>query len=200
MEKFNILLFQWIHNGAGHRPMLDMLAVFCASFGPYVLGGMLVLLWFLSDVAHKTALIETTEAALLALIINQAIGLVYYHPRPFMEGLCAPLIPHVPETSFPSDHVSLLTAATGYLLLVGRRRISGGLLAVVTCLTAWSRVYAGLHFPLDVIGGLAAGIVSIWLVTRFKKQIYPLNQYMLQFYRRLAAILFVSSHFSGPAR
>ena len=33
----NVKIFQWIHSGAGTRPVMDGLAVFFAEGGPYLL-------------------------------------------------------------------------------------------------------------------------------------------------------------------
>ena len=40
----------------------------------------------------------------LGLLVNQLITVFYFHPRPYMMGLCKPLIPHASGTSFPSDN------------------------------------------------------------------------------------------------
>lgn len=200
MEKFNILFFQWIHSGAGHQPILDRAAVFCAVCGPYVLGVVLVLLWFFSNKAQKISLLEASEAGFIGLGINQMIGLFYFHPRPFMDGLCTSLISHIPETSFPSDHVSLLTAVSGYVLFFSRRRISGALLWGVTCLTAWARVYTGLHFPLDVLGAIVVGAIGIGIVRQLKTWFYPINERLFQIYDRLASGISLYFHPSHPAR
>jgi undecaprenyl-diphosphatase len=200
IEKLNILFFQWIHSGAGQQPILDKAAVFCAVCGPYVLGVVLVLLWFFSNMAQKISLLEATEAGFIGLGINQAIGLFYFHPRPFMEGLCTSLIPHIPETSFPSDHVSLLTAASGYVLFFSRRRISGALLWGITCLTAWARVYAGLHFPLDMLGAVAVGVIGIGIVRQLKTWSYPVNKRLFQTYDRLASGISLYFQSSNPDR
>jgi membrane-associated phospholipid phosphatase len=41
------------------------------------------------------------------LAINQAIGLVWQHPRPFMAGIGHAWISHATDSSFPSDHTTV---------------------------------------------------------------------------------------------
>ncbi len=58
---------------------------------------------------------------------------------------------------FPSGHVATITAvvATLWLYLSWPLRIVGALLIIAI---AWSRVYLGVHFPLDVVSGFAVGV------------------------------------------
>jgi hypothetical protein len=44
-------------------------------------------------------LIEATEAPIFGLLVNQLIGFFYFYSRPYMLGLCTPLIPHTSEGS-----------------------------------------------------------------------------------------------------
>ena len=159
----NVLIFQWIHAGAGTRPVMDGLAVFFGEGGPYFLAVLFAVLWFWVDGNRKAALLEATEAAIIGLAVNQLIGLLYFHPRPYMVGLCTPLFPHGPENSFPSDHATLMFAAAFYLLMVRHWAACGIPLLTIAALTAWGRVYSGIHFPFDIMGSLLVGLVSIGL-------------------------------------
>lgn len=171
----NVKIFQWIHSGAGDHPVVDGFAVFFAEGGPYLLAALFVVLWFFVGKNKKTALLEATEAAVIGLVINQLIGLFYFHPRPYMVGLCTPLFPHDPETSFPSDHATLLFAAAFYLLLARTWAARGIPLLTVAVLTAWGRVYSGIHFPFDMAGSLVVGLASAGLMLRLAGRLNPLN-------------------------
>lgn len=171
----NIQLFQWIHAGAGTRPVMDGLAVLFGEGGPYFLAAMFAVLWFFVGQNKKNALLSAIWAAIIGLVVNQLIGLFYFHPRPYMVGLCTPLFPHGPETSFPSDHATLMFAAAFYLLLVRRWAACGLALLTVTVLTAWGRVYGGIHFPFDMAGSLVVGLASAGLMRRLAGLLNPLN-------------------------
>jgi undecaprenyl-diphosphatase len=59
---------------------------------------------------------------------------------------------HAPDDSFPSDHGTVIfTFALAFLFW--HRLWSGALLMVVAAAIAWSRVYLGVHWPLDMVGG-----------------------------------------------
>jgi undecaprenyl-diphosphatase len=77
------------------------------------------------------------------LLINQIIGLAWLHPRPFMIGLGHTLIPHVADSSFPSDHLTLWWAVAFSLALQRGPRIAGVALALLGVPIAWARIYLG---------------------------------------------------------
>ena len=176
----NIQLFHWIHEGAGTSPVIDGLAVFFGEGGPYILIVLFAVFWFLVDQNKKTSLMGATEAAILGLAVNQLIGLFYFHPRPYMVGLCTPLFPHGPETSFPSDHATLMFAAAFYLLHARRWPACGAVLLGTSVLTAWARVYSGVHFPFDMAGSLVVGLISAALMRVLAKFLNPLNERLVQ--------------------
>ncbi|GAB4347129.1 MAG: undecaprenyl-diphosphatase [Desulfobulbaceae bacterium] len=179
-ETVNKVLFQWIHAGAGSHPVRDGLAVLFGEGGPYMLAVLFVVLWFVVDEGRKTALLEATEAAVVGLLINEVIGVFYFHPRPYMIGLCTPLIPHGPETSFPSDHGTLLFAAACHLLLVRRWISCGAVLSGIALLTAWGRVYSGIHFPMDMAGSLVVAVGSVVLLGFAAGTLLPLNEKVIR--------------------
>jgi len=181
----NTEIFQWIHAGAGTRPLVDFIATFFAESGPYIPAALFVILWFLVGKDKKIAMLEATEAAGVGLGINQLVGLFYFHPRPFMIGLCTPLFPHVPENSFPSDHATLMFSIALYLLLF-RGWVSCGLvLLTVAILTAWGRVYVGIHFPLDMVGSFFIAFVATGLIFRLAGHFPEVNKKISQFIDRL---------------
>lgn len=176
----NTAIFEWIHSGAGTRPVMDGLAVFFAEGGPLLVAVLFFVLWFFVGKSKKLALLEATWSAFLGLAVNQAIGLFYFHPRPYMIGLGDPLFPHGPETSFPSDHATLMFAAAFYLLFARRWAACGIPLLAVTLLTAWGRVYSGIHFPFDTAGSLAVGFISVGLTHLAEKPLNPLNKRLIR--------------------
>jgi undecaprenyl-diphosphatase len=104
-------------------------------------------------------------ANLLSYGLRDAIGrrrppLVYPEPKALV---------HVPHSgSFPSGHATVAFAcATVLAWCVPRLAFPAFVLAGAI---AWSRVYVGVHWPLDVLGGaiigLAVGSVTLALVGR----------------------------------
>ena len=164
LEALNKSLFVWIHSPAGTSSILDGFAMGWAITGPYLLVIMFVGLWFRADHIGKKALVQATLTSLVGLGLNQLVGLYYFHSRPFMVGLGEPLFSHSPETSFPSDHATLMFSASFSLLLISRK-ISWGLwLLAFSLFTAWGRVFSGVHFPFDMAGSLAVAFTAATLL------------------------------------
>jgi membrane-associated phospholipid phosphatase len=90
----------------------------------------------------------------LAYVLRDAIGrdrppVVYPKPDALVR------VPHQP--AFPSGHAATAFAcATVIAWAAPRLRIPAFVLAAAI---AWSRVYVGVHWPLDVLGGAALGVL-----------------------------------------
>jgi undecaprenyl-diphosphatase len=76
-----------------------------------------------------------------------------------------PLIAHVADSSFPSDHTLLGVALIGAMLL-SVPRVGVGMF-VWALLVGVARVAAGLHYPSDIIGSsvLALGLDALAIIT-----------------------------------
>jgi undecaprenyl-diphosphatase len=123
-----------------------------------VIGLVLALLW--RRPWFFLALVTATLAAdWLSYLLRQATErdrppLVYPDPRPLVTT------PH--SGAFPSGHsASAFAAAT--VIAWGSRRLAVPAY-VLAALVAWSRVYVGVHWPLDVIGGAILGVLVGTLV------------------------------------
>jgi len=60
-------------------------------------------------------------------------------------------------TSFPSSHTAVTVAVVIALLPFLPRALAGVAIAYAV-LVGWSRVYLGVHYPLDILGGAGIGI------------------------------------------
>ncbi|MYV42932.1 phosphatase PAP2 family protein [Streptomyces sp. SID1328] len=115
-------------------------------------------------VSSVAALVWAPLAAAVAVLVNVPIRGFVERPRPFMDhqGLDV-LIAGKSDYSFVSDHATI-TMAIGVGLFVAHRRfgIAGIALAL---LEGFCRVFMGVHYPTDVIGGFALGTAVALLLS-----------------------------------
>ena len=113
-------------------------------------------------------LITGIGAGVVAWIVANVAKLIVDRPRPYETIPDAVLRQHPAlGTSFPSSHTAVTIAVIVAVLpfLPTPARIIGIGFAV---LVAWSRVYLGVHYPLDVIAGAGIGLATggaAWFVT-----------------------------------
>jgi membrane-associated phospholipid phosphatase len=109
------------------------------------------------------------RSALPLLVGAGAAGLAYLlanlakaaadRPRPYQVIADAVLRqPPAHGTSFPSSHTSVAVATVIALLPFLSRVLTGPVIAYAV-LVGWSRIYLGVHFPLDVVGGAGLGMM-----------------------------------------
>ena len=103
--------------------------------------------------------------AVNALATNVILKNLIARTRPYkaIEGLTI-LIAEPVDFSFPSGHAAASFAVAGAVFFSGHRR-AGTVLLIFAALIALSRLYLGVHYPSDVIGGTVVGLLAAWFVT-----------------------------------
>lgn len=111
---------------------------------------------------RKQIFLQSVLTLPLALGLSVLARHFYFDPRPFVVEYFTPLISHVADNGFPSDHV-LLLATLASLITIFHRRM-GVFLWLITLVVGIARVYVGVHHPIDIFGSILIALVSTWLV------------------------------------
>src|SRR3954447_12610478 len=98
------------------------------------------------------------SAAAVAWALAKLSKAVAQRPRPYEVLHHAVLRQHPAHgTSFPSSHTSVAVATVVALLPFLPRRFAP-VAVVYAALVGWSRIYLGVHYPLDIVGGTGIGL------------------------------------------
>ena len=160
--------FLRVNDFARHTGWLHGPAVAYANYGVVAFAVLLLAGWVLARRVHAAPMMARALLApvgmLIAVAVNQPIVHAVDEPRPYTRLPNALLLVHrSADASFPSDHATMAGAVAAGLLLVSWRL--GALATVAAVLMAFTRVYVGAHYPVDVLAGLAVGAVVAVLVS-----------------------------------
>jgi undecaprenyl-diphosphatase len=141
-------------------------AIFAAEWVIMVVPLGLVLMWTNGVPGQREAAVRALLAAVVALTISKLIGLMWFHPRPFMAGIGQSFLQHAPDSSFPSDHATSMFSVALALMLGQLREVRrfGLALLALGVIVAWARVYLGVHWPLDMIAAFVVSALAAILV------------------------------------
>ncbi len=162
---FDQSIFALVNNLAGKSQLLDFWGIFFAEYSGYLLVALAIFLLFgfesRKERFHYFS-IFVLAAILSRGLITEVIRFFYYRPRPFSVLDIVPLIEQVEKGAFPSGHASFYFALAGVIFLINRR-LSWYVFAVVFVM-GLARVFVGIHWPTDILGGLIVGILSVFIV------------------------------------
>lgn len=162
---FNMKMFDLFNATATPNAATVLIAKGLAVFAPWLVIGILVLVWFLGTVDARRSLMIAGVA--LGLVGNFSIAFLTYVPRPSERGLGNTLLSHGHETSFPSDHATFMWSL-GFGLIMTRPLLRlGAFIIGLGLATAWARVYLGVHFPLDMAASLTISVLAASLAKIF---------------------------------
>ncbi|MFB6192938.1 MAG: undecaprenyl-diphosphatase [Candidatus Nanohaloarchaea archaeon] len=172
-EEFYRALFS-LHGNA----VLDRLMLFFADYLVLLVPLTLIYLWFQGRQGEEDSL-YSFYTVLLGLAASYIMGLIYSHGNP--STVFDTLVPRKPENAFPSQHTAVvLTAAFAYFKR--DRKNLGGLITVAAVLTGLSRIYIGEHWPVDILGSVAASLIGLGVSYSSWSLYEPVWSPLLDFY------------------
>jgi undecaprenyl-diphosphatase len=148
-------------NGLSGNPVFDVLALTVTRCGALVVVAAVAVRWWWhghdKDRERHLAILCGASVA-LGLVINQVVLLFVHRTRPYDAGLTHLLIAPSVDPSFPSDHATLGFAVA--FAMLGARAKRGWAFLFAAILLSASRVYVGIHYLSDVLGGALTGAIA----------------------------------------
>ena len=151
-----------------YNRFMDTLIVIGAKYVIFVVGLAAIVCTLLSERTVRNNIVKIAVLSFpLAFLIAFIASLLYYDTRPFVAENTRPLIPHAADNGFPSDHT--LYAMVMATIIFAYNRTIGVLLVILAILVGVSRVMAGVHYPVDIVGSVAIAAVATcvgWIILR----------------------------------
>ncbi len=163
----NNSIFYFFYNLAHQSAFFDQLVVFFAQTFPYVviiLAGLFLLFHyevFKAESTFQVFLQKKKEILLVffaggaAWVLSKILKILIHTSRPFEK--LSDVQPLLPETgfAFPSSHATFFAAlAVGIFL---KHKKAGYVFMFFALLIGVARIIAGVHFPIDILGGFILG-------------------------------------------
>lgn len=173
--EMDALLFSMIYGGGDAAAGAVITAKLVAKILIYFLPVHMIVLWVRSNDTRRQTALVLLGALVCGIVMSHLIGLGFYRMRPFLAGLGDALMAHRPSASFPSNHALVFSAYASTLLLLRQFRLGAAVL-IVGLFVGVARVYLGIHYPGDILGGFVLGAVaamaSLWIWARWGNRLY----------------------------
>ena len=166
-------LLKLINQYAGQYEWLDVFGKFFAETAIILMAVLVLSLWVMDfGVERKKnqyGVIMAIEAFILGrLMLTPLIHYFFPRLRPFAEGNSTLLILQSPlEPGFPSGHTVMAFAIALPILIYNKK--AGLWLTFLAVLVSVSRVFVGVHYPSDILGGFVLALIVVLFINYFRR-------------------------------
>ncbi len=169
LQNLDILILFFVNKTLANS-FLD-LVVIITHIVPYIFWGLLTMFFFLRKKDRKLALLMIVAIALDFILVT-AVKDIVARERPYQVLDVRQLVPEEANKSFPSNHVQISFLLSAIVFIFYRKLGIG--LFLISLFIGFGRIYLGVHYPSDVLGGTIIGILLSLLILKMRNKIYKL--------------------------
>ncbi len=163
----NVSLFFSIFDLNGHFWILDQSMIFATTSLIYLTILFVFVLSLKGGVREKKALLLILLGLPISILLIKITHLFFYESRPFVTFHFSPIVNEAANSaSFPSRHATI-TAVIAFAYTYFKSKWAP-LFLILMLWIGLSRIYVGVHYPLDIIGGFLVSIVSLVIALQIK--------------------------------
>ena len=166
-----------------HRPKgADSFLMWVTNHATAVAFGFIVLLIISAVVQKNTKYFYAAVNIVLIIgigaLLSNSLKFLTRRPRPYevQEQILTPII-ESGGYSFPSGHTTEVFALATAVFLLFRNPFLRGLVLLWAILIAYTRIAFGVHYPLDVLGGIVLGSLTayLWLKSQALQKLFNMK-------------------------
>lgn len=150
-----------------YSPALDPLFILLSVTGSELF--FLLLLPMIAWCISPRVGVRLMVLVLLSTYLNAIAKILFAQPRPFDYDPRVLKIEQAAGGGLPSGHTQSTVVFWGYLARYYNRKWLWRLAFALILLVPLSRVYLGVHFPTDLLGGYFFGFVVLMLFTKYEQ-------------------------------
>ena len=161
-------------NGLAGKPFAYLVIGYTELSGEFLWIVLAPVLYIFGGKKGRRGAILMVAAIFLGTLIEIGLGQLYYRPRPYLVLNDLNLFTGLSnDSSYPSGHT--VRAFAGALALSYNYRRLSYVMIPFAIAAGLSRIYLGVHYPSDIIGGALLGlgvflITALILRSRFRKE------------------------------
>ena len=165
----NNAIFYFFYSWAHRLEFFDQAVVFVAILFPYlvVLLALSYLLFYRKSFREFVFVFFTAG---LAAVFSKLLKILIQAPRPVFDLPDIQTLFLKTSYAFPSDHATFFMALAFAIFFLHKK--TGYVFMFFALLIGLARIVAGVHFPLDILGGFALGIAVAFLVKKYKMVLF----------------------------
>lgn len=180
----NNTIFFFFYSLAHQSEFLDKIIIFFAVYFPFAvvfIAGILLMMHheiFASKEPFKVFMQRKAEilivffSAFLAYFFSVILKSVFQTLRPFLDIPNVSALFHETGFAFPSGHTAFFAALATVMFFIHKK--IGYVFMFFAILIGLARVTAGVHFPIDILGGFVLGLLTSLSVKHFAKKYFDL--------------------------
>lgn len=148
-------------------PFWDTAMVFGAEYLIFLTFLLVLISALKGRMREKKILFLTILGITVSQVIITVTRFFYLEPRPYITyPEISTLIPQVRDAAFPSMHTTLMSViAFSHYFYKSPWTL---LFLFLAFWVGFARIFVGVHYPLDILGGLATGFISVTLAWQIK--------------------------------